>query len=46
MSLFVNNLLNARQKVTDGTGQTPLTYQPYLEDPLGRVFGVELRKLF
>jgi len=46
MSLLVNNILNARQKVTDGTGATPPIYQPYYEDPLGRVFGVELRKLF
>ena len=46
MSLMVNNILNARQKVTDGAGQTPPTYQPFYEDPLGRVFGAELRKLF
>jgi len=46
MSLMVNNILNARQKVTDAAGITPPTYQPYYEDPLGRVFGVELRKLF
>ena len=46
MSLMVNNILNARQKVTDGTGITPPTYQPFYEDPVGRVFGVELRKLF
>ena len=46
LSVMANNILGVRQKVTDGTGATPLSYQPDLIDPLGRVIGVELRKLF
>ena len=46
MTLRVNNLFDSRPRVTDGRGDTPLAYQPFIEDPLGRVVGVELRKLF
>jgi hypothetical protein len=46
LSLMVNNVLDSRQKVTDGTGATPLAYQPDVLDPLGRVIGAELRKTF
>lgn len=46
MSVFVNNILDARQKVTDGIGAVPLSYQPDLIDPQGRVIGIELRKMF
>ena len=45
-SLMVNNVFDARQRVTDAAGQVPIAYQPQLIDPLGRVIGVELRKLF
>lgn len=40
----VNNILNTRQRVTDGTGQTPLAYRPGLVDPLGRTITISLRK--
>ena len=46
VSLAVNNLLNTRQKVTDGTGATPYAYQPAYLDPLGRTVMISVRKLF
>jgi len=46
LSLRVDNLLNSRQRVTDQTGTVPISYQPELLDPLGRVFGIEFRKQF
>lgn len=46
MSLLVNNIFDQRTQVTNGAGQTPIAYQPYLVDPLGRTLGVEFRKLF
>ena len=42
----VNNLFDTRQEIVDGTGTVPLRYQPYLIDPTGRFFEIELRKLF
>jgi len=32
--------------VTDQNGVVPVSYQPDLLDPLGRVFGIEFRKQF
>ena len=46
LSLSVNNVLDSRQRVTDGAGATPLAYQPDEIDPLGRVLAMELRKTF
>ncbi|MFT4026083.1 MAG: TonB-dependent receptor [Novosphingobium sp.] len=46
LSLSVDNLLNSRQRVTDAAGQVPLSYQPDLVDPRGRVIGLQLRKQF
>jgi outer membrane receptor protein involved in Fe transport len=46
VSFGVNNLFDARQKVTDQNGVVPLRYQPYLIDPNGRSFSVSFRKLF
>lgn len=46
ISFGISNLFDARQKVTDQNGDTPLRYQPYLIDPNGRSFSVEFRKLF
>ncbi len=46
LSFEVENIFDARQRVTDGVGETPLRYQPFLVDPLGRVLEIELRKLF
>lgn len=46
LSLAVNNIFDARQRVTDGTGAVPLRYQPFLIDPIGRFVELEFRKLF
>lgn len=46
MSIRVENLLNSRQKVTDGTGTVPLSYQPDYIDPRGRIIGIQFRKMF
>ncbi|WP_244970611.1 TonB-dependent receptor [Novosphingobium aerophilum] len=45
-ALMVDNVLDQRQRVTDGTGVVPIGYQPDLIDPVGRFIGVELRKQF
>ena len=42
----VVNVLDSQQRVTNRLGQTPLSYQPYLLDPLGRTVTVTLRKAF
>ena len=41
----VDNLFNERQRVTDSTGVTPISYQPAYLDPLGRSVRLTLRKL-
>lgn len=46
ITFAVDNLFDARQRITDSTGTVPLRYQPYLVDPIGRSFSLELRKLF
>lgn len=46
LSLEVDNLFNARQRITDASGQVPLNYQPGLVDPRGRVIGIDFRKQF
>ncbi|QZH75173.1 MAG: hypothetical protein JY451_00610 [Erythrobacter sp.] len=42
----IDNIFDARQRVTDSSGATPLRYQPLLIDPRGRSFEIEFRKLF
>ena len=46
VSLGFDNVFNTRQDVVDGTGVTPIRFQPALIDPLGRTFEIEFRKLF
>lgn len=46
VTLAVDNVFNARQRVTDATGLVPSSFQPALIDPLGRVVRLQLRKLF
>jgi len=46
LGIGVDNLFDARQRVTDAAGVVPLRYQPFLIDPVGRSFEIELRKLF
>lgn len=44
--LRVDNLFDARQRVTDASGATPAAYAPNLMDPLGRVVRLSFRKQF
>lgn len=46
VSLGVENMFDSKLRVRDGAGLTPLGYQPYLLDPLGRVVTIALRKVF
>ncbi len=46
IQLRVENLLDARQRVTDASGVTPSAYAPNLRDPLGRVVRLTFRKMF
>ena len=46
VGIRVENLLDSHQRVTDGSGQVPQSYQPDYLDPRGRVIGVSLRKVF
>ncbi|HUQ12669.1 MAG TPA: TonB-dependent receptor, partial [Novosphingobium sp.] len=46
LSLRVDNLLDAQQRVTDVNGAVPLRYQPGFLDPRGRFFEIEFRKQF
>ncbi|HQT52847.1 MAG TPA: hypothetical protein PKX06_05105 [Phenylobacterium sp.] len=45
-TLSVDNLFDSRQDVRDGTGVTPISYQPDLLDPVGRSVKLTFRKLF
>lgn len=46
ISLNFNNLTNARERVRNADGLTPLAYQPGLRDPLGRTVELEVRRRF
>ena len=46
LSLGVTNLTDARERVRDATGATPLAYQPGYLDPVGRSVTISFRKLF
>ena len=46
LTLVVDNLLNDRQRVTNGADVVPQAYQPFYRDPLGRTVSLELRKVF
>lgn len=46
VSINARNLFDSRQRVTDGTGNTPLRYQPYLLDAVGRSIQIGVRKTF
>ena len=46
VSLRADNIFDARRKVTDENGDTPINYQPFLIDPTGRFVGIDIRKLF
>ena len=42
----VTNVFNTRPNVRNSSGDLPLNYQSDLLDPLGRVVGISIRKLF
>ena len=46
VALSVTNLFNTRPRVADENGLTPIIYQPVYLNPLGRTFGLSLRKVF
>jgi iron complex outermembrane receptor protein len=46
LSFRVDNVFDAQQRVTDGNGLVPLSYQPGFLDPKGRFFEVSFRKQF
>ena len=46
ISLDINNIFDARQRVTDVNGVVPISYQPGYVDPTGRTVRLSLRKLF
>ena len=46
ISVGIDNILNTRQRVTDATGATPISFQPDYLDPLGRSVRITVRKLF
>jgi len=46
LTFRIENLLGDRQRVTDGTGTVPLSYQPDYLDPRGRVITLQFRKAF
>ncbi len=46
LSFRADNIFDARRRVTDEGGVTPINYQPFVIDPTGRFVGVDIRKLF
>lgn len=46
VSVGIDNLFDQRMDVRNRLGDTPVNYQPYLMDPIGRRVEVSVRKLF
>jgi len=46
LSFVADNILDSRQRVTDGSGIVPISYQADYIDPRGRFLGVDFRKVF
>lgn len=46
VSLRADNVFDARRRIVDENGDTPINYQPFLIDPVGRYVGIDIRKLF
>lgn len=46
ITFAIDNLLDSKQRVHDQDGITPLRYQPYLTNPLGRTVSLSFRKAF
>ncbi len=45
ISLSVDNIFNEKRNVTSADGSVPISYQPDILDPLGRVIEIKFRKL-
>lgn len=46
VSAMMDNVFDARRRVTDENGVVPDAYDPLRIDPTGRYFGIEVRKAF
>lgn len=46
MSVRIDNVFDAAQKVTDGNGLVPLRFGKAFQDPVGRFFEIDWRKKF
>jgi outer membrane receptor protein involved in Fe transport len=46
VTLSVDNIFDSHPRVTDQTGAVPISYQPDLLDPQGRMIRLSIRKLF
>jgi len=46
VTLGISNIFDSRQRVTDASGGTPVSYRPDYLDPLGRTVRLSIRKLF
>lgn len=46
LSFEVDNIFDSRQRVTDGSGVVPISYQADFRDPRGRFVGIDIRKMF
>ena len=46
VTLSIDNLFDAHPEVRDAFGDTPISYQPDLLDPVGRSVRISLRKQF
>lgn len=46
VSLRADNIFDGQLRVVDENGETPVNFQPFLIDPVGRFIGIDIRKLF
>ena len=46
ISLRMDNIFDGQRAVRDENGETPVNYQPFVIDPVGRFIGIDIRKLF
>ena len=42
----MDNIFDGQRAVRDANGETPINYQPFVIDPIGRFVGIDIRKLF
>ncbi len=46
VTLRMDNIFDGQRSVRDAAGNTPINYQPFVIDPVGRFIGIDIRKLF